>query len=69
MSGLSADELKGAIDFGEEDEATDYNGGLPTDDQQLLSITGAIQRHWHLHLADLHEKKMGHIMISNIALP
>ena len=35
----------------------------------LLSTTGAIQVLWNLHLTDPREKKMGHIMISNIALP
>ena len=50
MSGQLADHFKGAIDFGEEDEATDPSEVLPTYDQLLLSATVAIQRLWHLHL-------------------
>ena len=69
MSGLSTDEFMDAIDFGEENEAVQFDDGLPTEDQLLLSTTGAIQRLWNLYLTDPREKKMNHIMISNIALP
>ena len=69
MTGLSEQEFKGAIDFGEEDEAMDPSDGLPNDDQMLLSTTGAIQRLWQLHLTDARDRKMGHLLISNIALP
>ena len=67
MTGLSTDEFMGAIDFGEENETEQFDDGLPTEDQVLLSTTGAIQRLWNLHLTDPREKKMGHILISNIA--
>ena len=41
--------FKSRIDLGEEYETTDPSEVLPTDDQMLLSTTGAIQRFWHLH--------------------
>ena len=69
MTGLSTEEFMGAIDFGDENDAVQFDDGLPTEDQLLLSPTGAIQRLWNLHLTDPREKKMGHISISNISLP
>ena len=69
LAGLSTDEFMGAIDFGDESGNEQMDDGLPTEDQVLLSTTGAIQRLWQLHLTDPREKKMGYIMISNIALP
>ena len=42
MSGQFADHFTRAIDFGEEDEATDPSEVLPTCDQLLLSTPGAI---------------------------
>ena len=53
MSGQLADYFKEAIDFGEEDEATNPSEVLPTDDQLLLNTPGATQRLWHLHLTEL----------------
>ena len=49
--------------------ALDPSDGLQNDDQLLLSTTGAIQRLWQIHLTDARDKKMGYLLISNIALP
>ena len=59
MAGLSTDEFMGAIDFGDDNGIEHLDDGLPTEDQVLLSTTGAIQRLWHLHRTDPREKKDG----------